>query len=232
MKNGGFALVALVAGQLLISGNPPLPVTYGGTSLTQALDDRIMIGNGSIWESKSVGDCDNPTTSKLLYSTETNSITCGSDQTGGGGGGTTYVMLSADVVNATTTLADLTGLSWAVAASTNYDISCKIAYTANATTTGALFTWTGPATPTLVSGRMVVGLTTTTIGSATLTGNDSGAVATSSVAASPVLNHASVDGIWRNGINAGTLQIRFRSEVAVANAIVAKAGSICQYSTF
>jgi len=149
---------------------------------------------------------------------------------GGGGGGSTYVVLTADRVNATTSYANITDLSWPVAAGTRYDIECKFQYNANATTTGIGISWTGPASPTQTSGRMTSGLTTQTIGGTTIVGNDTGVATTASTATT---NNSSVfEGFWSNGANAGTLQMRFRSEVAVTNAITIKAGSWCKYTTY
>lgn len=157
-------------------------------------------------------------------------LTCGTPA-GGGGGGDTYVSLGADVTNSNASFANVTGLSWAVSASTGYDIECHVSYTAAATTTGLGISWTGPSSPTLTTARMLSGLTSQTVGGTTVQGNDTGSTTTGSVAASPTLNHADFHGTWKNGANAGTLQIRFKSEVA-ASAIVVKAGSWCKYSVF
>lgn len=72
-----------------------LPVANGGTNLTAASDDNVMVGNGTTWQSKSISDCDNATTSKLLYDAGANAFSCGSDQnTGGlGSGATMYSQL-------------------------------------------------------------------------------------------------------------------------------------------
>lgn len=148
----------------------------------------------------------------------------------GGGSGPTYVSLAGDVINATQTYANITGLSWTVDASTNYDIECIFRYDANATTTGIGIGWTGPASPTLTQGGMISGLTGATSGFTTSVGNDTGATTTASVATTN--NTAIFKGIWRNGINAGTLQMRFKSEVAIANAITLKTGSMCKYAAF
>lgn len=147
-----------------------------------------------------------------------------------GGAGDTYVVMGADVTNATTSYANITGLSFSVAASTRYDVECHFQYNANATTTGIGIGWTGPASPTFTTGRMVSGLTAATIGGTTIIGNDTGGVTTASVATTG--NHADFHGTWSNGANSGTLQMRFKSEVAVANAIVLKAGSWCKYATY
>jgi hypothetical protein len=63
-----------------------LPVANGGTNLTTATDDNVMVGNGTTWQTKALPDCSNSTTSKLLYNITTNAWSCGTDQTGGGSG--------------------------------------------------------------------------------------------------------------------------------------------------
>lgn len=144
--------------------------------------------------------------------------------------GPVYSVLGSDVTTAVTTYADVTGLSLSLAANTRYAIECVIRYDANATTTGVGYGWTGPASPTLTAGRMVGGLTSATIGGTTLNGNDTGGVTTASVATTA--NVATLNGLWSNGANAGTLQLRHKSEVAIASAIVTKAGSWCRASVY
>ncbi len=61
-----------------------LAVARGGTNLTSATDDNVMVGNGTTWQSKTIPDCDNATTSKLLYDQTTNAWSCGTDQAGAG----------------------------------------------------------------------------------------------------------------------------------------------------
>lgn len=152
--------------------------------------------------------------------------------TGPAGAGATYVVLGADVTNATVSYANVTGLSWAVAATTRYDVSCLLAFTANAITTGLGISWTGPASPTLTHGLLTHLITTTTTGGMQSVGNDSGAVTTGSANAAPTLNTARFEGTWANGATAGTVQLRVKSEVAIASAIVIKAGSWCRVSTY
>lgn len=142
----------------------------------------------------------------------------------------TYVRLTANRTNATTSYADITDLIIPVSANTRYDIECRLIYSANATTTGIGIGWTGPASPTLVGGQMIAGLTSATLGGTTSVGNDTGGVTTASVATTG--NMATFKGIWSNGANAGSIQLRFKSEVAVAAAIVIQAGSYCKYNVF
>lgn len=145
-------------------------------------------------------------------------------------GAPTYIVLSADRTNATTSYADITGLSITVTANTRYAIECSLRYDANATTTGIGVGWTGPASPTLTSGLMLSGLTTATVGGTTSAGNDTGAVTTASVATTA--NAVQFEGFWANGANAGTVQMRFKSEIAIASAIIVKAGSWCRSQVY
>lgn len=140
----------------------------------------------------------------------------------------TTVVLGSDVTTALTTYANVTGVTIAVAANTRYLVSCLFRYDANATTTGIGLGWTGPASPTLTSGQMIAGLTAATLGGTTIAGNDTGGVTTASVATTA--NVATFQGVWANGANAGTVQVRVKSEVAVASAIILKAGSWCRSS--
>lgn len=61
-----------------------LPVAQGGTNLTAASDDNVMVGNATTWQSKAVADCDDTGGNHLNYDTGTNAFSCG---TSGGGSG-------------------------------------------------------------------------------------------------------------------------------------------------
>jgi hypothetical protein len=63
-----------------------LPVANGGTNLTTATDDNLMVGNGTTWQSKALPDCDDTAGQHLNYDTTTNAFACGTSGTGGGGG--------------------------------------------------------------------------------------------------------------------------------------------------
>lgn len=147
-----------------------------------------------------------------------------------GSGSSTVTVLSGDRVNATTSYVNITDLSLSVAASARYLVDCILPYNASATTTGIGISWTGPASPALASGQMVAGLTAATVGGTTIAGNDTGGATTASSATSG--NVATFRGVWSNGPNAGTLQMRFRSEVAATNAITIKAGGVCRWSAY
>jgi len=62
-----------------------LTVAKGGTNLTAAADDNVMVGNATTWETKAIPTC-NVTTQKTHYNTGTNTWTCETDAGGGGGG--------------------------------------------------------------------------------------------------------------------------------------------------
>lgn len=142
----------------------------------------------------------------------------------------TYAVLSANRTTAVTTYADITDLSFSLAASTRYLIECRLRYDANATTTGIGIGWTGPASPTFTTGSTQGSLTASTIGGTVVAGNDTGGTTTGSAATTA--NHAHFVGVWSNGANAGTLQMRFKSEVAVASAIIIQAGSVCSATVY
>lgn len=81
-------------------GNSTIAVIDGGTGVATAPDDGILIGNGSVWQQKTIPPCNNPTTSKLLFDSSTNSLLCGVDQAAGAsttfdaiGSGTNTVMV-------------------------------------------------------------------------------------------------------------------------------------------
>lgn len=61
-----------------------LPVANGGTNLTAAADDNVMIGNATTWQTKAIPDCDDSSGNHLNYDTSTNALSCGTSSSGGG----------------------------------------------------------------------------------------------------------------------------------------------------
>lgn len=136
--------------------------------------------------------------------------------------------LTADVSNNTTTIANVTGLSFPVAASTDYRMRCSLMYRSAATTTGIKVSVTGPATPTAVTGMFttyVSAAAAATVQGGLFRAYDGGA-ASSGVDTINVDTPGVLDVTFRNGANAGTLQVRFNSEVGTSNVTI-KAGSSC-----
>jgi hypothetical protein len=80
--NGSGFTASNVALASEVSGT--LPIANGGTNLTAAVDDNVMVGNGTTWQSKGLTDCAGATNA-VTYSTATNNFGC---NTIAGGGGT------------------------------------------------------------------------------------------------------------------------------------------------
>lgn len=68
-------------------GNTVIPVVDGGTGLTSAVDDAIPVGNGTIYQLKTLPNCTDTVGQHLNYTAATNTISCGTSGTGGGGSG-------------------------------------------------------------------------------------------------------------------------------------------------
>lgn len=134
------------------------------------------------------------------------------------------VTLGSDVINnnaTANTIANVTGLSFAVVAGTTYHYSALINYTSAATTTGSRWSISGPATPTTLSYT-----STYTSGATTQTVNYASAYdipAASNTASLTAGNTARIDGVITPSAS-GTVTVRFASSVA-NSAITAKAGS-------
>lgn len=67
-------------------GNAVIAVADGGTGLSSAIDDAVLVGTaGGAYARATLPGCNNPTTSKLLYDAGANAFSCGTDQSAGGG---------------------------------------------------------------------------------------------------------------------------------------------------
>ena len=146
-----------------------------------------------------------------------------SDLTAGGDDARlTVVRLGADVSNSTTTLANVTGLAIALAANSTYAIDARVMFQTAATNTGLRLTQTVPSGATHVAQwNTPTSLTARTL--ANQRAADTGAASTGvDVANANTLATGSF--LVITGATAGTLQIRFASEVGGSNAVI-KAGS-------
>lgn len=138
--------------------------------------------------------------------------------------------LAADVSNSTVTLADVTGLGFAMAASTDYDFEFFLPFQSAALTTGLALALNGPGTPTLLAYRVEVPISASA--SVLRFGSTYNAEALgTAVDTINVPRLALIQGVVRNGVTAGTLIARFRSEVA-ASAVVVKAGALVRWQAF
>lgn len=134
----------------------------------------------------------------------------------------TTTRLGADVTNSTTTLANATGLSIALAANSTYALNVQVMFQTAATTTGIRLTQTVPSGATVVAQwDTPTSLTARTL--ANQRAADAGAASTAmDVANANTLATGAL--LVVTGASAGSLQIRFASEVAASNAVI-KAGS-------
>lgn len=73
----------------------------GGTGTGASADDAILVGNGTIWQSKTIPSCLDTAGQHLNYDPSTNSISCGTS--GGSGGGAAQQTFSAGATGATVT---------------------------------------------------------------------------------------------------------------------------------
>jgi hypothetical protein len=139
-----------------------------------------------------------------------------------------WLRASADVINATTSFADITGLTCPVESGKVYNFEAHLIHAENATTTGPRFGINGP---TLSAMRMGI-LDVVTIGVDTTTMRSGGATAVDTSIAGASLTGKTADalaimsGAFTTGA-AGTFAMRFQSEIAVAAGVTVRAGSWC-----
>lgn len=138
--------------------------------------------------------------------------------------------VTGDVVNATTSFADVTGLTCPVESGKHYNFQAHLYHKANATTSGAFWAVNGPT----VTAMRLSGLDTVTgnvaaaavaAPSADITARDTNLIVETTSSTTPVLMILSG---WMNPSAAGTFAVRFASEVAVANGITVMTGSWLQ----
>jgi hypothetical protein len=138
------------------------------------------------------------------------------------------LVVTSDVVNATTSFADITGLTQALKSGKKYAWEASLHYQTDATTTGGRFGVNIGAAPTLMTlagiHQITNSVTAATYGSSNMvTARDTAAVVeTTGPGANAML--ARLSGYIQPSAD-GTFAMRFQSEVAVANALTVKAGS-------
>ena len=190
-----------------------LPIANGGTNIaTIGSAGSVIYSNGTQHTSTAVG-----TTGQYLQSGASGAPTWVT--------GETIVTLGSDVVNnnaTANTIADVTGLSFAVTSGVTYRFRALIIYTSAATATGSRWSVNGPAAPTLLGYTSHYNITTTTETTNCVATYD---LPAASNASSPTTagNIAQIEGIIKPSAN-GTVIIRFASEIT-GSAITAKAGS-------
>ena len=137
-------------------------------------------------------------------------------------------VLAADVTNnngVANTIADVTGLSFAVTSGKKYFFRFVIQYTAAATTTGSRWSISGPGGTMRYSSQYSLTATSATFNMG-LSAHDTPAASNATSAATGA-NLATIEGFYEASAT-GTVIARFASEVA-SSAIVAKAGSVVYF---
>lgn len=141
------------------------------------------------------------------------------------------IRTTADRSTTSTSYSDITDLSFAVEANTDYNFICRLVFQSAATTTGFAFSVNGPASPTFIEYTVGYQTVANATASTTLmtmrhdTAYNAMATTTSAIAASANLR-ATIEGTLSNGANAGTVSLRYLSEVN-GSAITVKKGSYC-----
>lgn len=198
-----------------------LPFANGGTGLSSASDDQLMISSGSAWVAKTIPDCVDSGGNHLNYTQSSNTLSCGTS--GGGGGGTTITVatITSDVVLTTpTTYTDVTGLSFSLAANTVYYLHCSLIGTSGFASIPNV-SINGPSSPTLLALNQTTEYNANTVlasasaydanyTSGNTTGGPYGIV---------------FDGRIANGSNTGNLIIRAKVD---SGNFTMKAGSFCE----
>lgn len=88
LRRGAAGVVAFGAVDLADSDavTGTLPIGRGGTGITSAANDTVMVSDGATWQVVLVPDCDDTAGNHLNYDTATNTFSCGTSSSGGGGG--------------------------------------------------------------------------------------------------------------------------------------------------
>jgi len=116
--------------------------------------------------------------------------------------------ISTNYTNATTGFTNVTGLSFSVAASTNYRVTCDLAYQTSATTANIKIQWTGPGSPTAVTYDFRADLTSTTSAGDAVATSFSSSLAGSGTPTTATNLPLRTTMTLINGTNAGTVQLQ------------------------
>lgn len=114
-----------------------LAVARGGTGVTTATDDTVLVGNGTARAEKTLPDCADTGGNHLNYAQSTNAFTCGTSSSGSSSPTSTngQSVLSADFDFSSTTAATDSGLGVTLPSSGTYLVSATVVSLMNCTAT-------------------------------------------------------------------------------------------------
>lgn len=140
-----------------------LPSAQGGTDVTTHADDNILVGNGTVWQSKALADCQDSSGNHLNYTASTNAFSCGTTNSGGAAGANTALSNLASV-SINTALIPQTAVDLGAAATAFRDLYLYGAGTFSTTSLKFTGTPTGNRTVTFpdLTGTVLVASTSTT----------------------------------------------------------------------
>lgn len=139
-----------------------------------------------------------------------------------------FAGLAGDVSSTSASLADATGLSFAVEANKKYAFQAEIMYRSAATTTGINISMNGPASPTRISFARRIFTSPTSAGVEFVVAYDGGSPS-ASVDSANTDRLIQIHGCFENGANAGTLIVRFATEVG-GSQVTLKPGSVIRWN--
>ncbi len=137
---------------------------------------------------------------------------------GAGAGQEQVVVLASPVATTSTSYVDITGLSFSVEANGIYEFECRLPYNVPNITDAIFFATNGPASPTYILGESQAGDLSSFFDEYDDTDIDYGP--DSEIAGD---NYGQMQGVFSNGANAGTLSMRFKSDVGNTTTILAGA---------
>jgi hypothetical protein len=148
---------------------------------------------------------------------------------GGGGSSISAVELSSDwTTTNNSSLQDITGLSFSMAANTSYLVQAYVIYTTSASATGSEIGASGPASPTRVN---LQGYTANTAAAESNAVVSAFGTIIANANGSTSDRPARVMGIVRNGANAGTFQLQAKVETGISGTLTIKTGTALAYTT-
>ena len=148
---------------------------------------------------------------------------------GGGGESEVIARTTGDITNSTTTFANITGLTFEMLASKDYVFEAWLIFQSNTAGTGIKFACNGPASPVAVAMLAHIPIALTLYASCVTLAARAYDTGTPSASVDIINSNllCKVDGIVRNGVNAGTFALRFAAETTGIVKIIT--GSVLRY---